>query len=70
MGKLKGQGHKIRFVCTHGSLVTRNTNITYQTLAFTVQKIFARVKFQTELQSDKQDKNNLPRIFDLGGTGI
>ena len=44
-------------------------------LALTVQKLLARLKFQrggqnyrmTELQNDRQDKNNMPPIFDLGG---
>ena len=37
-----------------------------------VEKLFARLKFQKELQNyattdDRQDKNNLPPIFDLEG---
>ena len=38
----------------------KNTLVMYQTLAFTGQMLFARVKFQTELQNDKQDKTTCP----------
>ena len=40
-GKLQGQVYdKI--------LVTRNTHVMYQTVTFTVQKLFAKFKFHTE----------------------
>ena len=35
--------------------------------ALTVQKLLARLKFQRGGQNDRQDKNNMPPIFDLGG---
>ena len=42
--------------------------LNFKALAFTVKKLLARIKFQTELQSyriiegqiDRQDKNNIP----------
>ena len=45
-------------------------------LALTVQKLLARLKTEwqnyriTDLQNDRQDKNNMPPIFDLGGIEI
>ena len=30
-----------------------------------VEKLLARLKFQTELKNDRQDKNNMLPIFDL-----
>ena len=39
-----------------------------KTLALTVQKLFAKLKFQIDnLQNDRHEKNNMPPIFDLGG---
>ena len=32
-----------------------------------VQKLIARLKFQKELQNDRQDKINVPTVFHLGG---
>ena len=37
-----------------------------EVLALTVKKLLERLKFQKELQNEKQDKNNIPLIFDLG----
>ena len=36
-------------------------------LSFTVKTLLARLKFQTEFHNDRQDKNNIPPIFDLRG---
>ena len=38
-------------------------------LALTVQKLLTRLKFQRG-QNDRQDKNNLPPIFDFWGMKI
>ena len=39
-------------------------------LALTVQKLVARLKFEREWQTDRQDKNNMPPIFEFGGIKI
>ena len=36
-------------------------------LAFTVQTLLGRLKLQRVGQNDRQDQNNMPPIFDLGG---
>ena len=49
------------------SIVTRNTHVINETLAFTVHSYLQGLSFE---QNDRYDKNNLPRICDLGGTEI
>ena len=39
-------------------------------LALTFQKLVARLKFEREWQTDRQDKNNMPPIFEFGGIKI
>ena len=39
--KLQGQDHKVK----NNGLITRNTRVKYQSLALTVQKLLARLKF-------------------------
>ena len=66
--KSRSQGQNLGLAC-------RNTHVKYQDLALTDQKLFARLKFQTDLQNDKitkcrndrRTKTIFPPIFDLRG---
>ena len=48
-------------------LVRRNTHVKYQSSSTNQWKVISKFKIQSELQNDKQDKNNMPPIFDLRG---
>ena len=66
--KVKCQGQKLsnnKKVLSQGIFMW---NI--KALALTVQKLLAWLKFQRGGQNDRQDKNNIPPIFDLGGIKI
>ena len=54
-------------------LITRNTHVKYQNSSTRCSKVISKVKVserRTELQNIRQDKNNMPPIFDLGGIKI
>ena len=67
--KLHGQCHTVKNNGTHGKVLSQGIFMcNIKALALTVQKLLARLKFQrggqnyriTELQNDRQDKNNMP----------
>ena len=60
-------------VSTERSCHYRNTHVKYQNSSTHCSKVIylAGLMFQTELQNDRQDKNNIPPlIFDLEGIKI
>ena len=63
-----GQGHSVKNNGTHGKVLSQGIFMwNIKALALTVQKLLARLKFQRGWHNDRQDKNNMPSIFDLWG---
>ena len=69
--KLQGQGHRVKNNGTHGKVLSQGILMwNIKALAFTVQKLLARLKFRREWQNDgmtEWQKTICPPIFDLGG---
>ena len=62
--KLQGQGHRVKNNGTHGKVLSQGILMwNIKALAFTVQKLLARLKFQREWQNDRQlgQKQYAPR---------
>ena len=59
--KLQGQGHRVKNNGIHGKVLSQGILMcNIRALAFTVQKLLARLKFQRGGQNDRMDKNNMP----------
>ena len=56
-----GQGHKDRYLDTSRKILSQEMlRCNMKSLALTVQKLLARLKFQRGGQNDRQDKYNMP----------
>ena len=57
--KLQGQGHRVK----NNGTQEKNTHVKYQSSSSHCSKVISKVKvsrMRTELQNDRQDKNNMP----------
>ena len=59
--KSQGQGHGVKIMLPTNKVLSQEILMwNIKALAFTVQKLLARLKFQREWQNYRQDKNNMP----------
>ena len=66
--KLQFHGNIVKNNGTHPRVLSQGILMwNIKALALTVQKFLAKLNFQREGQNDRQDKNKMPLIFDLGG---
>ena len=68
MSNSKVKVTRLKIMVPNTGLASRNTHVKYQSSLSHCSKFINKVKFPTDLQNDRQDKNNTPT--DLQSQGI